>query len=123
MHWLNLLLLSCLAIGLVFLLLRLGQHRALLATLQQDHAALAGTWDQLPPDAIRLLANERAPVISIEILNPIELAALESQFAGPVSTVAPNLIRRIVYQKTAEILRAELIEKGVQADVKVHGLA
>ena len=123
MHWVNLFLLLCLAAGLVAVFHRLGKHRTLLATLQQDHEALAGAWDKMPPDAVRLLANQRAPLISIEILNPIELAAQESEFAGPISTVAPNLIRRIVYQKTAEILRAELDEKGVQADVKVHGLA
>ncbi|MFA5938723.1 MAG: hypothetical protein WC809_05145 [Sinimarinibacterium sp.] len=123
MHWINLFLLLGLTVGAVVLFRRLDRHRAMLATLQQDHAALAGAWDKLPPDAIRLLANERAPVISIEILNPIELASQESEFAGPISTVAPQLIRKIVYQRTAEILRAELSEKGVQADVKVHGLA
>ena len=97
MHWVNLFVLLCLGGGLVVLFRRLGKYRVLLATLQQDHEALAGVWDKLPPDAVRLLANERAPVISIEILNPIELAAQESEFAGPISTVAPNLIRKLVY--------------------------
>ncbi|MEQ1438491.1 hypothetical protein AAG565_03940 [Fontimonas sp. SYSU GA230001] len=123
MHWINLSLLLILAAGLIMLWRRLGRYRALLATLQEDHRALAGTWGRLPPDAAELLAQQRTAVISIEILNPIELAAQESEFAGPISTIAPNLIRRIVYQKTAAILRTELSEKGVQADVKVHGLA
>lgn len=123
MHWIVIALFLVLIAATAMLLRRLGVQRELLASLQRDQEALAGAWRDLPPDAGRLLAATRAPVIGIEILNPIELAAKESSFAGPVGTVAPELIRRIVYQRTTEILRDELRQKGVQAEVTLHGLA
>lgn len=118
-----LVLLGILIPAIALLFARLRRQRDLLASLQQDQQALADAWKALPADAARLLAATRSPLISIEILNPVELAATESPFAGPIGTVAPELIRRIVYQRTAEILRDELRQKGVRAEVALHGLA
>lgn len=73
---------------------------------------LGGSRLQLPDD-------ER-PVISLEILNPFEVAQQESNLAGPVIAVAPEIIRRIVYRRTSGILREQLKERGVQAQVRVH---
>lgn len=105
----------------VVLLGRLEQQRQLVRTLVRDHEALAKAWSTLPPDARRLLPDSSA-LISIEILNPVELAAKESAIAGPVGSLAPNLIRRIVYQRTAAMLREQLLEYGVRADVRTRGL-
>lgn len=114
-------LLALLCAAYVVLLRRLQQQRQLVRTLEQDHQALATAWNTLPPDARRLLPDGGA-LISIEILNPVELAAKESAIAGPVGSLAPNLIRKIVYQRTAAMLREQLLEHGVRADVKTHGL-
>lgn len=114
-------LLALLCAAYVALLRRLQQQRQLVRTLEQDHQTLATAWNTLSPDARRLLPDNGA-LISIEILNPIELAAKESAIAGPVGSLAPNLIRKIVYQRTAAMLREQLLEHGVRADVKTRGL-
>ncbi len=113
--------LAALVGALVFLLRRSAQQQELLATLAQDQRALAAAWQTLPPDSARLLPSSSA-VISIEILNPMELASKESPFAGPLGRLAPGLIRKIVYQRAADMLRQQLGEHGVQAEVRIHGL-
>jgi hypothetical protein len=60
-------------------------------------------------------------LITVEILNPIELAtARGGRVAGLAGTLAPGLTRRIVYDQTLRILRRELTGKDVLADVRVH---
>lgn len=113
--------LALLCAAFVVLLRRLEQQRQLVRTLERDHEALATAWNTLPPDARRLLPDG-GTLISIEILNPVELAAKESAIAGPVGSLAPNLIRKIVYQRTAAMLREQLLEHGVRADVRTRGL-
>ncbi len=106
-----------------WLLLRLRQQQRLIDTLLQDHAQLTAAFSRLPADAAALLPRGGAPLISVEILNPIELAARESRFAGPLGAVVPGGIRRRVYERTAQILQDELLKSGVQSEVRTHGLA
>lgn len=108
--------------ALVFLWTRLSRLQALLDTLNQDQRKLAVAWNALPPDARKLLPENKA-MLSIEILNPVQLAVQESRYAEALGAVSPGLLRRIVHQRTAEILRSELIKHGVQAEVRMHGLA
>jgi hypothetical protein len=62
-------------------------------------------------------------LITIEVLNPIELATTRGgRVAGLASTLAPGLTRRIVYDQTLKTLRRELDDKGVHADVRLHSL-
>jgi hypothetical protein len=113
-------------LGLILLLAglcwRLSQLQQALRTLQSDQRQLASAWNALPPDARSLLPTTTA-LISIEILNPAALAARESRFAGVLGSVTPSLLRGIVYKRTADTLRTQLQEYGVEAEVKVHGLA
>ncbi|HLY33171.1 MAG TPA: hypothetical protein VKQ07_01435 [Jatrophihabitantaceae bacterium] len=60
--------------------------------------------------------------VSIEILNPIELAATRGRVLGLAGSFAPGFTRRIVYDQTAKTLRQELAVRGVVADVHVHEL-
>jgi hypothetical protein len=113
--------LAALIASLLFLWRRALEQQRLLATLTQDQSALAAAWNALPTDAAALLKNN-GTLISIEILNPVELASQESPLAGPLGQVAPGLIRRLVYQRAAEMLRQQLGEHGVQAEVRIHGL-
>ncbi|TJY61925.1 hypothetical protein E4T66_06675 [Sinimarinibacterium sp. CAU 1509] len=106
-----------------WLLWRLRQLQSLVATLEQDHRKLTEAWKMLPPDASALLPRGTAPLISIEILNPVELASKESRFAAPLGAVAPSVIRRLVYERTVLILQDELVKYGVQAEVRTHGMA
>lgn len=107
--------------SLLLLWRRAHQQQRLLATLARDQTVLARSWNALPPDAATLL-NTGGALITIEILNPVELASQESPLAGPLGRVAPGLIRRLVYQRAAEMLRQQLGEHGVQAEVRIHGL-
>ncbi|MDP9140097.1 MAG: hypothetical protein M3O62_04800 [Pseudomonadota bacterium] len=109
--------------GFAWLLQRLKQQQQLLDTLLQDQQALNAAWNALPPDAAQLANVGAASFMSLEILNPVELAAKESSFAGPLGNIAPGLLRKIVYQRAAAIIREDLLKHGVQAEVKIHGLA
>ncbi|MEC9362786.1 MAG: hypothetical protein VYC42_06150 [Pseudomonadota bacterium] len=115
------LVLVALIASLLLLWRRAHQQQRLLATLARDQTVLARSWNALPPDAATLL-NTGGALITIEILNPVELASHESPLAGPLGRVAPGLIRRLVYQRAAEMLRQQLGEHGVQAEVRIHGL-
>ncbi|MGB0218123.1 MAG: hypothetical protein ACPGJF_02185 [Sinimarinibacterium flocculans] len=115
------LVLVALIASLLLLWQRARQQQRLLATLARDQTVLARSWNALPPDAATLL-NTGGALITIEILNPVELASQESPLAGPLGRVAPGLIRRLVYQRAAEMLRQQLGEHGVQAEVRIHGL-
>lgn len=106
-----------------WLLLRLRRQQALLDTLLRDQKALDSAWNALPPDAAQLAGAGSSSFVSIEILNPVELAAKESSFAGPLGNIAPGLLRKIVYQRAVAIIREDLLKHGVQAEVKIHGLA
>lgn len=99
-----------------------GRLRRLLQTLDDDHRQLVAAWGALPPDTRHLLPQTAGALISIEILNPIALASTESSFAGPIGSIAPGLIRKLVYQRTIAMLREELLKHGVQAQVQTHGL-
>jgi hypothetical protein len=60
-------------------------------------------------------------LITVEILNPIELAtARGGRVGGLAGTLAPGLTRRIVYDQTLKTLRRELGDKAVHADVRLH---
>ena len=62
-------------------------------------------------------------LITIEILNPIELAtARAGRVAGLAGSLAPGLTRKLVYDQTLRTLRRELDEQNVLADVRVHTL-
>ena len=61
-------------------------------------------------------------LISIEILNPIELAGTRSRLAGLAGAVAPGLTRRLVYDQVVKNLRRQLAEQQVVADVRLHAL-
>jgi hypothetical protein len=61
-------------------------------------------------------------LISIEILNPIELAGTRGRLIGIAGSLAPGLTRRIVYDQTLRILKKQLVDQHVVADVRMHTL-
>lgn len=98
--------------GLVLGALVAARLIAVLRRLSSLHEAIAGV-PVVPPASAR-------PLISIEILNPFELAVEETALAGPAAKLAPRIIERIVYRRTREILVEQLKERGVRAQVNVH---
>jgi hypothetical protein len=61
-------------------------------------------------------------VISIEILNPIELAGTRGRWAGIAGSLAPGLTNRVVYDQAIKLVRRQLSEHDVVADVRLHVL-
>ena len=75
-----------------------------------------------PPASTPATAGAREPreAIAIEILNPLEVAARESRFAGVLGTLTPTLLRREVYRQARNIIEQELKGRGIEADVQVR---
>ncbi|HZR37717.1 MAG TPA: hypothetical protein VFA75_20260 [Nevskia sp.] len=83
--------------------------------LEQWHAAGAGTLA-----ATALAAPGRPALISVEILNPLELAVKESALARAFGSLTPELVRREVYKVVHQRLCLQLQEQGVIAEVRLH---
>lgn len=122
MYYFSLGLFALLLVLVVYLLIRLTAQRNLLLMLQKEQLALANAWKSSPVDFSQIPMSESQAFIAIKILNPVELAAEESVFAGLLNNFAPDVIRSIVYKRTVEIMRGQLEEKGVQAEISIHGL-
>jgi hypothetical protein len=61
-------------------------------------------------------------VITIEILNPIELAGSRSRIVGIAGSLAPGITRRIVYDQALKMVRRHLADEKVVADVRLHSV-
>jgi hypothetical protein len=120
-----------LALVIVLVITNLLALAALAWAVVRPPAWLTGRWPAPDGDAAAALdGTPRPPVpkgstrrlISIEILNPIELAGTRGRLVGLAGTLAPGLTRRIVYDQTLRILRQQLVDQQVLADVRLHTL-
>jgi hypothetical protein len=59
-------------------------------------------------------------VITIEILNPIELAGSRGRWAGIAGSLAPGITNRVVYDQAIKLVRQQLAGHNVVADVRLH---
>ena len=107
-------------VALAALFVRFLRLRGEVAELRARSQALAGAGDDIPAE-LRQLAREGASMLSIRILNPMELAAQKHWIAGYAGRLTPGLVRRIVSQEAAKIVRLELPKYGVVAQVEVVG--
>jgi hypothetical protein len=71
------------------------------------------------PDVEALLPAERPSLITIEILNPFELAQKQSRLAGTFGVLAPSLLRQEVLRQAVARIRQQLEAEGVQAEVRL----
>ena len=62
----------------------------------------------------------RPSLISVEILNPMELAVRESPLAKTFGSLTPDLVRREVYKEIYKRLCVQLQDQGVVAEVRLH---
>lgn len=92
--------------------------------IRQQNAKLEAAVAPLRAEAVRAPDAGVLPgpsrFITIEILNPSELARAENRFAPMASAMAPRLVHQIVYARAVGELREKLAERGVEADVKLH---
>lgn len=59
-------------------------------------------------------------VITIEILNPIELAGSRGRWLGIAGSLAPGITHRVVYDQAMKLVRRQLAAHKVVADVRLH---
>ncbi|MGQ0528828.1 MAG: hypothetical protein ACT4PG_03235 [Panacagrimonas sp.] len=93
-------------------------HRELRA-LEARGAALGGT--AAVPEELRRIAREDTPLLSLRILNPMELAAQKHWLAGVAGRITQGIVRRIVAHEAAKMMRVEVLKWGVVAEVQVVG--
>lgn len=119
MNWLVYCLIAANAAALAFLGWRQQALRRDLQTsreqLRQWDAAGAGSLA-----ATALAALGKPALISVEILNPLELAVKESALARAFGSLTPELVRREVYKVVYQRLCLQLQEQGVVAEVRLH---
>lgn len=93
---------------------RLHAMEKTLQTLQGDRAVF-------PADFRKLLSTSQTELISIQLLNPMELAMQQSKLASALGSLSPSLLRRIVHNEAIKITRRELERHGAKAQVRLHG--
>ena len=98
---------------------RLRHLSRLMSRMETELSALAGARGLEGPDIEALLAPERPSLITIEILNPFELALRESRLAGTLGSLAPSLVRQEVLRQATVRVREQLAEQGVEAEVQL----
>lgn len=108
--------------AVVYLYLRLSAQRKLLAQLREEQRALAESWRSEQTDLSEFINSKPTPFITIEILNAVELATKESIVGGLIGKCAPDMMHRMVVKRTADTMRDQMTEHGVQVEVEVHGL-
>jgi hypothetical protein len=58
-------------------------------------------------------------VITIEILNPLELAGKRGRLAGLAGSLAPGITRRVVHDQAIRLVQRQLAAEKVIADVRL----
>lgn len=122
MYYFSLGLFIFLLILVSYLLYRLYSQQSILMKLQEEQRTLAENWKSNPVDFRQVPSLNGQAFIAIKILNPVELAVEENVFAGMLNNFAPDVIRGLVYKRTVEIMRGQLEDRGVQAEISIHGL-
>lgn len=110
------------AVNLVLLLVLLMQSSKARKRANDiaNTAAVSSAAVVAPVSVAQELAGGRNRVIAIEILNPVELAASQVQFAGVVGGIAPGAIRKVVYEQAVKMMKEQFAKEGVKADVRIH---
>lgn len=103
---------------ILFVLWQRSQKQSL--ALQQETAGLQAASNALPADLDKLLGKQNKRVITVEILNPIELALDKTFLAKPLVGLSPGTINKIVYSEARDIIAKQLPDFGVNAEVKIH---
>lgn len=99
----------------------IGLSAWLLWMLDRLQRRLASLEARLQPAARLSVGQPGGPSrIAIEILNPFELAAKENRMAPMAARLAPKMIERIVYERAAQMIAAQMADYGVRAEVKTH---
>lgn len=102
------------------LLLLWRRSRLQTQILLSQTSELASDNSIIPTNLSKLLMEKNKRIITVEILNPTELAIAKTPLAKPFVGMAPETINKLVYQEAREIIAEQLPSFGVNAEVKVH---
>ncbi|MGZ4453225.1 MAG: hypothetical protein ACXVD1_09350 [Nocardioides sp.] len=96
-----------------------------LIRLREANQRLRAEIGALHAEAAGLSGSGRSPergerIITVRILNELELATEKTKAAGLLHKVRPQLLNRLVYDQAARELTERLAEEGVRAEVRVH---
>lgn len=72
------------------------------------------------PYSLRQQAQEGTVLISLHILNPMQLAINKVWLAGIAGRITPSTIRRIVAREAVKQIQRELKNYGVVAELKAY---
>lgn len=103
---------------LLFVLWQRSQKQS--RALQQETTGLQAASNALPADLDKLLGKQNKRLITVEILNPIELAVDKTFLAKPLIGLSPGTLNKIVYAEARDIIAKQLPDFGVKAEVKIH---
>lgn len=107
------------AVSVTLLVLWLRSHQHTQALLLES-ASLGTTNTVIPANLEKLIMERKKRVITIEILNPTELAIAKTKLAKPLMGLAPDTINKLVYKEARDIIAEQMPTFGVNAEVKVH---
>jgi hypothetical protein len=99
---------------------RVSQLRSMAASLKKEMDDLAPAAVLAAPELGEFFADAKSDVITVEILNPMQLAAKESWFADVFGSLTPALVRKTVLERTQQIMDKELRKYGVEAVVSIR---
>lgn len=90
-------------------------------TLQQKQTLQTALSDmkQLSEDSGGLKTDPEM-VLTIKVLNPIEVAKRESRSARIVAPHMPVTVRKMVYKQVMRELGMELTERGIESEINVE---
>lgn len=74
----------------------------------------------LAPELEAALAGGPRRLLVVEILNPLDLALSRNRAAGVLAAMAPDRLRKIVVEQAAREMAEQMVDEGVEAEVRVH---
>ncbi len=81
-------------------------------------AASIVAQEELPPELVDM-ARDSSVVLSLQVLNPMELAAQRHWLAGAAGRLTPGVVRPIVAREVLRMVRSEMVRYGVKAGVRL----
>ncbi|MGH8506191.1 MAG: hypothetical protein ACRETM_09540 [Stenotrophobium sp.] len=115
----NVILIAALLTALGLLLWTLSLRRRL-QRLEATTRELLAELGAQPAALKQELAAVKPMLLTVEILNPMELARKESWFAGAFGSITPQLVQQIVYRRTRTIMLGMLDQFHVKAEVRLR---
>jgi hypothetical protein len=94
--------------------------RVQLAALRRRLDVLGIDADLSADNFPTIASSGKKRLITVELLNPMQLAAKESWFARQFGTLTPALVHKLVYAQARDRVEQQMPNFGATAEVKVH---